>query len=354
MLRPMLGGSRRGLWADLTLPALLLVAFAIPVMLLDVEIADLGLAGIILVHVGLGLFAFSFRLRPLRFGFGIAAVIFAMAMASDSLNVIDRERSFFGVYKVKIAQTGRHRLLVSGTTVHGAQHIDDAMRREPLTYFNREGPIGQVFAALEGARPLGRVGVVGLGAGSLACYRHPAESWTFYEIDPVVERLARDERYFNFLADCAPDAEIVLGDARLSLDRVAGGYYDLLILDAFSSDAIPVHLLTRQAIALYRQKLADGGLLVFHVSNRNLELVPMLANLAADAGLVGMAQYYRPEGEAAARMAYKIPSKWVVMARSAEDLAFLDGDTRWSPLAPDPGTALWTDDFSNILGVFIW
>jgi hypothetical protein len=269
------------------------------------------------------------------------------------MNVIDRERSFFGVYKVKMAQSGHHRLLVSGTTVHGAEDIDDARRREPLTYFNREGPIGQVFTALAASPRVKRVGVVGLGAGSLACYRRPTETWTFYEIDPEVEALARDERYFHFLTDCAPDADVVLGDARLSLEKAADRQYDLLILDAFSSDAIPVHLMTRQAIDLYREKLADHGILMFHVSNRNLDLVPVLANLAADAGLFGLFQNYRTDDESA-RNDYNVSSKWVALARNAEDLGLLDGDSRWTPLEPDPDTALWTDDFSNILGVFIW
>jgi hypothetical protein len=244
-------------------------------------------------------------------------------------------------------------VLRHGTTLHGAQHTDPAQRREPLTYYTREGPLGQVFAALDGTERVQRIGAVGLGAGTVACYRRPGQSWTFYEIDPVVERLARDTRYFHYLADCAEDTPVVIGDARLSLQAAPDRHFDLLILDAFSSDAIPVHLMTREALALYMAKLADGGILMFHVSNRNLRLEPVLANLVADAGLAGRAQGHEPS-EKKLRRRFRFPSVWVAIARRAQDLAMLDGDDRWRPLAPQPGARVWTDDYSNIVGTFRW
>ena len=207
-----------------------------------------------------------------------------------------------------------------------------------------------MFAALDG-RPPQRVGAVGLGVGTLACYRRPGQRWTFFEIDPLVERIARDGRWFHYLADCAPDAPVVLGDARRSLQEAPGERYDLLILDAFSSDAIPVHLLTREAFALYRERLAEGGLIALHISNRNLDLAPVVAALLADAGLAGRIQTQAPPIEA--QQAYRNAATSVVIARSGADLGALAGDPRWQPMPASPARP-WTDDFSNLIGALRW
>ena len=163
------------------------------------------------------------------------------------------------------------------------QNLDPTRRDQPLTYYTRSGPIGQVLADLTVRQAQARVAVIGLGAGSLACYKQPDQAWTFYEIDPSVVRIARDPRYFTYLRDCAPDLGILLGDARLSLVSAPDHAYDLIVLDAYSSDSIPVHLLTREALALYVRKLAPGGVLAFHISNLYLDLKPALGNLARDA-----------------------------------------------------------------------
>ncbi|MFQ5958056.1 MAG: spermidine synthase [Alphaproteobacteria bacterium] len=356
LLRPRLdggGGGRFARWTDLVAPALIL-AIVVPTLGRGLRPSDIGLAATVLLYVTIGLLMYGCRLRPLRFGLAMAAVLAATAVMPGALDVLARERSFFGVYRVKSDEGGRFNVLVNGTTVHGAQNTDPALRREPLTYYHRGGPLGQLFAALDGTRALARVGAVGLGTGAAACYRKPGESWTFYEIDPTVARLARDTRFFHYLADCAPEAEVVFGDARLSLARAPDRHFDLLILDAFSSDAIPAHLLTREALALYMAKLAPGGIVMFHISNRNLELAPVLENLIADAGLAGRIQRDRRDADDENGETYKRHSTWVAIARKPEDLAMLEGDSRWQQVAPHPGAGVWTDDFSNIFGALKW
>ena len=287
--------------------------------------------------------------RPLGFGLGIAAACGAALLAADAQSVLARERSFFGVYTVKRDPAGYH-VLVHGTTMHGAQRLDADRRREPLTYFHRDGPLGQLFRAV-GARSR-TIGAVGLGVGTVACYRRPGQRWTFYEIDPLVQRIARDQRYFHYLAECAPDAEIRTGDARLTLQGAPQAAYDLLILDAFSSDAIPMHLMTREALALYLDKLAPGGVIAWHVSNRNLDLAPIVADLAADAGVVAWVQTDQPSRAELAQ--YRTPSIWIALARRAEHLRPLAHDPRWTRLQGRPGVRPWTDDFSNLLSALRW
>jgi spermidine synthase len=215
---------------------------------------------------------------------------------------------------------------------------------------NSLNSISRLFAAL-GERPR-TVGVVGLGLGTVACYRRPGQRWTFYEIDPLIEQIARDERYFHYLAACARDADVRSGDARLTLRNAPPGAYDLLILDAFSSDAIPLHLITREALALYLDKLAPGGVIAWHVSNRNLDLAPIVADLAADAGVVAWLQADQPSRTALE--GYRSPSTWIALALRPEHLGPLVGDRRWSRLHGRPEARPWTDDFSDILGALRW
>jgi hypothetical protein len=196
------------------------------------------------------------------------------------------------------------------------------------------------------------VAVVGLGAGATAAYARAGESWTFYEIDPAVVRIARDPRFFTYLSSCsAAPPNVVLGDARLRMREAPDAAYDLVALDAFSSDAVPAHLLTREALALYLSKLAPDGVIAFHVSNRSLELERVVGGLAADAGLV--ARIFDDQGhDSEPRLD---PSTWVAVARRAEDLGPLSADPRWLPLdATTHKLELWRDDFSDVLGVFRW
>ena len=293
----------------------------------------------------------KFARRPVRFALGIAAVMLAGSLYPSELgSLVHAERSFFGISRVRVDADGRHHMLMHGDTMHGMQSLDPARRREPLTYYDRSGPIGQVFAAFDGADTKQRVAVVGLGTGSLACYSRPRQEWTFYEIDPVVARIARNPRYFTFLEDCAPSAGVVLGDARLSLTRAPEQHYNLIILDAYSADSIPVHLLTREALRLYLDKLSPDGVLAFHISNRYLDLQPVVGRLAQDAGLMGLGQG-EPTVSKEESARGKYPSRWVVVARTSTDLGRLVDDPRWQRLDAEPDVAVWTDDFSSILSV---
>ena len=210
--------------------------------------------------------------RPRRRGPGHHVILSAGRQRSETT------RSFFGVHKVVESADGRFRVLYHGTTIHGAQRIRDEAgapvsgRPEPLTYYHDRGPMAEAVTAVRANKgKLDRVMVVGLGSGSLACQAKPGEQWTYFEIDPVVIRIAQDRSKFRFLHECAPGSPIVLGDARLTLADVKEPA-DVIVLDAFSSDVVPVHLLTREALDLYMSKLAPGGALVFHISNRYLEL----------------------------------------------------------------------------------
>jgi len=182
----------------------------------------------------------------------------------------------------------------------------------------------------------------------LAQYARADQRWTFFEIDPAIERIARNPAYFSFLETCGDRCRVITGDARVSLGGAPAHGYDLLVLDAFSSDSIPIHLMTREALSLYLSRLAPGGALMMHVSNRHLRLAPIAARLATSQGLAALNQ---AESSAAAWPEGKYPSQWIVMARTAADLGALTADDRWSPLAATASTPLWTDDFSNILSV---
>ncbi len=307
------------------------------------------IAALLLIAIGV----FSLASRPLRFTLAVAAVLVPTTLDRSNEGVLEQERSFFGVHRVKIDGALPMLDLAHGTTVHGAEFTDPAHWRTQTRYYNSGGPIGQVFTRLRAARPgPQRVSVIGLGTGTLACYAAPGEAWTFYEIDPVVVRLARDTRYFHYLEECGADSRIVLGDARLSLKAGPSQRYDLLVLDAFSSDAIPMHLLTREAVDLYFDQLAPHGVIALHISNRNLQLTPMLVALASDLGLAGRHQLFMPSPAEEAQGA--VGSEWVVMARQQSDLAFLDGEPRWGELSTARRIAAWTDNFSNIVSVLKW
>jgi spermidine synthase len=266
--------------------------------------------------------------------------------------LVRRDRSFFGVHRITMDPSGERRLFVHGNTLHGGQNLAADRSRDPLTYYHRASPIGQVVAAQNAAGRLKHVGVIGLGIGTLAAYGEKGQDWTFYEIDPAVEKIARDARYFTYLSDSPAHIHVVLGDARLSLVDAPSAAFDLLVLDAFSSDAVPVHLVTREVVELYRDKLAPGGVMAFHISNRHLDLEPVLGELAAAAGMTSLSQIDMDRTPTDVPN-YKLSSQWVLMARSAADLEPFMTDKRWQPTRQDGGT-VWTDDFSNVLSVMRW
>ncbi|MFZ5449379.1 MAG: spermidine synthase [Thermodesulfobacteriota bacterium] len=312
-----------------------------------------ALAVIIIACLG-AVVCYSFRFRPLRLALGVGVLIIAGAwFTGQSDRILLRERNFFGISKVTEDRAGRYHTLSHGSTIHGAQNLDLAQRREPLTYYHRSGPLGQIFSAFSQAPVNKKVAIIGLGTGTIACYAQTGQQFTFYEIDPTVVRIAREPRYFSYLKDCPAQVQIILGDARLSLRGAPEANYDMILVDAFNSDAIPIHLVTREALGLYLSKLRKGGILVFHISNRYLNLEPVLGSLAREAGLVALVRNdLKIDMEELNQR--KRPSTWVVLARSPENFGTLVQDQRWQPLPVRPGEALWTDDFSNILSVFKW
>jgi len=295
--------------------------------------------------------AFSFSRRPLRFGLGLAAVLVASSgWEPTGGHLLHEERSFFGVHRVVATKGGKH-LLLHGSTFHGLQWIDPALHGEPLSYYHRNGPFGQIFAGRAGQPGPLHVGLVGLGAGALVAYARPGDSWTAYEIDPAVVAIARNTKWFTYIADAPVDLRVVTGDGRLTLTADRDARYDVLVLDAYSSDAIPVHLLTREAVALYANRLAPGGIMAFNISNRHLDLRPVVAAIARDQGLACRIRNdldVTPDEYAAGRF----PARVAVVAKSEADLGALAHDPRWVVPPLRPGLRLWTDDYSSLVAVF--
>jgi len=300
--------------------------------------------GLAVVASGLAAVAvYRQRRQPLVLSAGLAAIVLAGYAADASAHdVLLRDRDFFGVRKIIVNSRDGTHVLLNGITKHGAQSFEPHLHREPLSYYGRAGPLGDVFAELPRV-PRAQVGVVGLGTGAMAAYARPNDHWTFFELDPEIQRIATDQRYFTYLADSPAPIRVVLGDGRLSLSAEPDSALDLLVLDAFSSDAIPVHLLTREALQLYVRKLAPGGVLLFHLSNRYVSLESVLASLVREAGLSGRIRY-----ALGSRQHLTDASVWAVVARSEQDLGGLPGIRGWTTLR-DTGDPVWSDEFSNVL-----
>jgi SAM-dependent methyltransferase len=331
-------------------PVLLVVASVWLVHVFDEQISHEALTRYLIIFGPACAVAFLMRRTPLRMGIALAIVAVAGSFIRfDNRVPIHVERSFFGVHRVMV--TPGERVLLSGTTNHGVQSRNPALRCEPLSYYSKGGPVGQAMTMLTSRTPPAtRFGVVGLGTASMAAYARPGQTWTFFEINPAVERLARDADYFTFLRDCAPAATVVVGDARLMLSRQPDASFDLLVLDAFSSDAIPVHLMTLEAMRQYFRTLAPGGVLAVHISNRFLDLAPVLAAMSRELGLDAILEMHVPSEEQYAISAEVALSRWVLIARSRADFGQLASDHRWESLDQLPGP-VWTDDYSNVFSV---
>jgi hypothetical protein len=331
-------GRPRGA-GDLAWPVALGVALYLALTELDHEHVVLGVAGAVCL-------SFALR-RPARLAAGLSALVLAgtAGVAATGSRVIDRERNFFGVRTVE--QGVGVRSLVHGTTLHGNQLVRLGLP-QPTTYYHPASPIGQLVTG--GPRGLTRrTAVIGLGTGTMAAYSQPGDRWTFYEIDPEIVRVAREPRYFTYLRDAPGATEVVLGDARLSLQRARDRTFSLVVADAFSSDAIPTHLITREAIDLYFRKLVPDGALALHISNRYLDLETVLGNLARDAELVCWA------GNLDAALAEGVEeanaSAWVALARRPEALGDVTTDGLWRRCRTGPGSHTWTDDYSNLVSL---
>ncbi|HWN17607.1 MAG TPA: fused MFS/spermidine synthase [Gemmatimonadales bacterium] len=291
--------------------------------------------------------------NPTRFALAISAVVIAgLVLGATRSGVLLKERNFFGVREVQEDARNQMRILMHGTTKHGGQSTDPARRREPPSYHNRQGPLGDVFHALPSSAGR-RVAVIGLGTGAMAAYAGAGEEWVFYEIDPDIARVARDARYFTYLQDTPARVEVILGDGRLALAQARDRSYDLIFIDAFSSDAIPTHLLTLEALSVYRSKLSEKGVLVLHLSNRYLDLEPVLGRLVEATGVAGLIRVNTGRTRDLLEFGGD-PSIWAAVASRASFLGSLRDDKRWRPLRVREGVGLWTDDFSNIVSVFRW
>jgi hypothetical protein len=306
---------------------------------------------VLLVFAAPCFLALRLRRERVRLALVLGAIVLASHLYTDSnYELVASERSFYGLYRV--LDRGEFRLLYHGSTNHGSQSQQPQRKCVPLTYYFPTGPLGAVFETFKGTDAKSDIAVIGLGTGSTAAYARPEQRWTFYEIDPAVERIARDPRYFTFLHDCAPQARVVLGDARISIARQPDGLHDVMIFDAFNSDAVPVHLLTREAFDLYLRKLSPRGVLAFHISSRYFDLRPILFRLARDAQMVAYLGV-STNVSMAEQIQGKEGSVWMILARRPADIDALTHDKRWIPADSNVKGAAWTDDYADVLGSLI-
>jgi SAM-dependent methyltransferase len=239
-------------------------------------------------------------------------------------------------------------MLAHGTTLHGAQAQDPRWACHPLVYYAPTTPIGQVFTAVQLEKPAIRIGAVGLGTGAVSAYVRATDRLTFFEIDPLVVRISTDPAHFSYTTRCAKGPiNYVIGDARLTVAKQPRDLFDVLLIDAFSSDAVPAHLLTVEAVRGYLTHVKPDGVLILHLSNRNLDLKGPAQAVAAAAGGVALVQEYRPEGQVRAQWAS--PEDAVIIGRSPIALARFLGDARWRPTDPSK-VRPWTDDYTNLAG----
>jgi len=308
--------------------------------------------------IALSVLVYFLRKQTLSYALTIGVIMFlALSLHGLSSHTLYQERSFFGVMAVRESvltdeqnKPETYHELFHGTTKHGAQRLPESLTKIPLTYYSQPGPMGQLFKTFDTSNANWNIGVVGLGAGALACYAKPTQHWTLYEIDPLVISIANNTDYFSYLSRCLPNSTMRVGDARLSLEKEPDQHFDLLVMDAFSSDAVPTHLITKEALELYFKKLKPNGILAFHITNRHLALKKVLSIHAEQAHLAALIQEFKaPEN-----MPLVVDTDWVVMAKQPETLTPLTlsllGTWQTLPLYFDMRP--WTDDFTNI--VKIW
>ncbi|MBI1335062.1 MAG: hypothetical protein GC165_19540 [Armatimonadetes bacterium] len=304
-----------------------------------------GLAiGIPLVAV----FAAMDRVKVFAAGLGLVFFFVNVFEIAAPGRILATKRSFFGVHRV--LQNKDYLSLVHGNTTHGRQSTHPDLRDMPLTYYHPTGPIGQIFTQSPFIQGVHHIGLVGLGVGSLAAYGRPDEEMTYFEIDPEVLYLARDSGFFTFLKDSKARMKYVLGDARLTLSQEPDQSYDFLVLDAFSSDAIPTHLLTQEAFEMYNRKVAPGGMIALHISNRYLDLAPVVALTARKAHLWAYEQVDAPSPEEAKQG--KTQSHWVILVRDPGDRDRLWKPMYWNDIDIGPEVKPWTDEYVNVLGAY--
>ena len=317
----------------------------------DHRVWVIGAVGVLSALLTLGLNANRWKI----FATVVVALVLLRACPADDGRV-ETVRSFFGVHKIVVTPNGQYHVLMHGTTIHGAEKFrnDDGSpvtgRPEAITYYHKDGGIGQAISAIRERKggPI-RVAVIGLGSGTLTCASEPGEDWKFFEIDQSMVDTARDPKYFTFIQNCEPDLKPVIGDARLTFAKEPDGIYDLIIVDAYSSDAIPIHLATEEAMEIYKQKLAPQGAVVMHVSNRHLELASVVVGIA-DANDLKSWVYSEDSGR---DNEYIFSTSVVVSAREEADVGALASSDKWALTEAEDNQRVWTDDYSNVLGA-VW
>jgi hypothetical protein len=314
------------------------------------RIENAGAIPFILIASGLGaLVLWQARARPFRYALALFAALLACGLAEGPAGrVVLRARSFLGTLSVTRNEEKQVMRLVHGSTLHGEQSLEPDKRRQPRSYFTRSGPMGQIVAAARPRIAQQGAAVVGLGCGTLAAYAESGEDWSFFELDPEVVSVASNPDLFTFLPDIrAASSRVVIGDARQALRREASARYGLIVMDAFGSDAPPVHLLTREAVALYRDRLAPGGLVALNLSNRYLDLESVLGAVAHAEGLVCRVRWDNEISAEEKREEGKQGSIWGVLARAEADLGAIAADSRWR--TPRFDSRPWTDDHADLV-----
>src|SRR4051812_5548800 len=308
------------------------------------------------VAVAALILAVLFRLNRYKLAGIVALALVLIRVYPADEGRVETVRSFFGVHKIVVTPHGQYHVLMHGTTIHGAERVqnDDGTpitgRPEPISYYHKDGGIGQAITAIRERKggPF-RVAVIGLGAGTLTCASEPGEDWKFFEIDQSMVDTAKDPKYFTFIQNCEPDLKPVMGDARLTFAREPDGVYDLIIVDAYSSDAIPIHLATEEAMEIYKDKLAPQGAVVMHVSNRHLELASVIVGIA-DANDLKSWVYSEDSNR---DNEYIFSTSVVVSAREEADVGSLASSDKWALTEAEDQQRVWTDDYSNVLGA-VW
>lgn len=295
-----------------------------------------------LLAVGL----YSFRNQTVKFTVAVT-LIMLWHTSSENEFVEFRTRTFFGIYDVNVNATDKIKYLTHGTTIHGAQAIEEKYQSIPLGYYNTEGPLGQVFDKnIDEER---KVAVVGLGVGTIACYGNKQTAIKFYEIDSSMVELAKS--HFTYINNCEQNLTIEVVDGRIGLAKEVNEHFDIIVIDAFSSDSIPIHLLSVEAISMYIAKLKADGVLLFHTSNRYINLAPVLARAASELKLSAFIQQYQPSLQAIDKGA--LQSDWVMFSKTNRDRQQAEFNL-WKPMLPTNKTPLWTDQYSNLFDVVEW
>ena len=293
--------------------------------------------------------AYAFKRSKTVFVTALVGIVAITILNRSSLKLLTQERNFFGVMRITEDKASGFHTLFHGTTIHGIQRFGEEKSREPLAYYSRKGPIGDVFKMLDAEDALQKVVLVGLGSGALAAYGKVGQEWVVFEIDPMIVTFANNPEYFSYLSDMPVKPRFEIGDGRHSLNNEAALRVDLLVLDAFSSDSVPIHLLTQEAIKLYMSRLSQNGILAFHISNRFMNLEPVLAAIAEKEELAALA---RDDWVSAERkLAGAWSSRWVVLANQEEDLRTLRTTTGWRDLRERKGFLPWTDDSASIIPI---